>query len=565
MTLPRRLLDAAGQPVPRQDILRAKMRAQLNVPAGFPGTWQRGEGGHGEGIASPWPWDGAAWYSQDFGNWFPYIQSPDAENDLDRDRMVARTRDLARNDGWARGILESMADSTVGAHFFPIPAPNWRVLARLDPRLDSVWAEEFSSAVAAEWTLWADDPNRWCDASRTVTFTQMLRLAFLHKIRDGDALAVTLWDPGAIGEGGAHYATRIQLIDPDRLSNPDEMIDQDRMRNGVEIDSLGAPVAYWIRRAEPNDWWHAALSMVWDRFPRETAWGRPIVVHDFPRDRAAQHRGVGLLLPVMARFKMLSRFDQVSLQRAVMQSLLGLWVKSPYDGDMVQQALATEGESLGVYQGMRGAYHSEKAPLMLGGMRLPQLFSGESIETVKADSTLSEFQVFEHAVLRSIAAATGMSAEEVSRDYSKTNYSSARAAMLVAWKTLLRRRGEFASGFATPLYGAWLEEAIDLGRVPVPASAPAFADWRAAYARCRWIGPGRGWVDPMKERQGEVLGLDAGFSTLQSVCAEIGGADYRDVLEQRAREVAEMKRLGLSMPDWAGGSALPANKQMRPA
>ena len=116
---------------------------------------------------------------------------------------------------------------------------------------------------------------------------------------------------------------------------------------------------------------------------------------------------------------------------------------------------------------------------------------------------------------------------------------------------LIRRRQDFASGFATPVYGAWLEEAVDRGRVPLPVNAPAFAEWRAAYAQCRWIGPGRGWVDPVKERQGEVMGLDAGFGTLEETVADIAGADWRDRLEQRAVEIAEMKRLGLKMPEWA--------------
>jgi lambda family phage portal protein len=189
----------------------------------------------------------------------------------------------------------------------------------------------------------------------------------------------------------------------------------------------------------------------------------------------------------------------------------------------------------------------------MGGIRIPKLFPGESIETVNSDNALSEFEAFEHAVLRSISAATGATAEEISRDYSRVNYSSARAAMLVAWKTLLRRRQDFAVGFATPVYAAWLEEAVDRGYVPLPTGAPDFAEWRAAYAGCRWIGPGRGWIDPVKERQGEVLGMDAGFGTLESVVAEISGADWRDVLQQRAAEVDEFKRLGLKMPDWAAG------------
>src|SRR4051794_4656178 len=48
------------------------------------------------------------------------------------------------------------------------------------------------------------------------------------------------------------------------------------------------------RRGDPTDWYEAADSMIWDRVPRETAWGRSVVVHDFDRERAAQHRGFRL-------------------------------------------------------------------------------------------------------------------------------------------------------------------------------------------------------------------------------------------------------------------------------
>lgn len=550
-----RLVGADGRPIRAADIARVKLRAMLNVSEGAPPQGPNHWG-------APWAYDAQAWYSQDFGEWFPYVRSPDAEINVERDRVVARIRDLTRNDGWASGAIAGVADAAVGASFFPRPAPNWRVLSRIDPRFDRVWAAEFTAAAEAEWRLWADDPARWSDAARGMTMTQLLRVAFVHKIRDGDALAVLLWDEGAVGPGRAHYATRVQMLDPDRLSNPHQMLDTDRMRGGVEIDLLGAPVAYWLRRAEPNDWFKAAESMIWDRFPRETEWGRPIVVHDFDRERAGQHRGVGVLQSVVGRFKMLSRYDQVSLQRAVLQAIIGVFVKSPYDDQMVQSALETEGEELGAYQAMREAFGS-KAPAMFGGIRLPKLFPGETIETVKADGTLAEFENFEHAVLRSIAAATGQSAEEVSRDYSKTNYSSARAAMLQAWKTLIRRRGDFAAGFASPIYAAWLEEAADRGRVPLPSNAPDFPEWRGAYAHCRWIGPGRGWVDPVKERQGEVLGLDAAFSTLDEVCAE-QGRDWRETLEQRALETAEMTRLNIPKPNWAGGTEMPAARTERP-
>ena len=91
----------------------------------------------------------------------------------------------------------------------------------------------------------------------------------------------------------------------------------------------------------------------------------------------------------------------------------------------------------------------------------------------------------------------------------------------------------------------------------MPRRAPEFPEFRSAYARCRWIGPGRGWVDPVKERQGAVLGLDAGFSTLENEAAE-QGHDWEEVLHQRAKEVGMMKNLDLNLPEWAGVADLSA-------
>jgi lambda family phage portal protein len=548
---PSGLLDPSGRIISRGEVAGARMKAMLNQPSPV-----------------PFAYDAQAWHSQDMGDWVPFTQGPDAEIDAERNLMVARARDLVRNDGWANGSIARILDAAVGADFHMRSAPAWRVLQRECPAMDASWAAEFSVAADAEWRLWADDPNRYCDAARGMTVTQMLRLALRHKLIDGDALALALWQPDHVGAGAARYATSILVLDPDRLTNPYEEMDSDYRRGGIDIDPVGAPLGYWIRRAEPNDWFNATKSMEWDRFPRETEWGRPVVVHDFDRERAGQHRGVGILTSVLGRFKMLNKFDQVSLQAAVLRTLVGFFVKSPYDQEMVQGAIDVDVrggggmEQLGAYQELREGFSKANPPMLMGGVRIPKLFSGESIETVSAGAHATEFVAFEKAFLASIAAATGESEAEVSKDYSRMNYSSARAASLSAWKTLLRRRHDFTIGFAAPLYCAWLEEACDRGRLPLPAGAPDFTEWRGAYGRCRGIGPGRGWVDPLKERQGEVLGLDAGFGTLDETVAEIAGADWRERLEQRAVEVEYMKKLGLPMPDWAGGE--PAFKTTRP-
>ena len=54
-------------------------------------------------------------------------------------------------------------------------------------------------------------------------------------------------------------ATTIQLIEPDRLSNPYNSTDSKNLRGGVEIDHFGAPVAYYILKEHPGDYWMSSL------------------------------------------------------------------------------------------------------------------------------------------------------------------------------------------------------------------------------------------------------------------------------------------------------------------
>jgi lambda family phage portal protein len=547
-----RILDSTGTPVPAAAIKRVRLRAMLD------------SGGYGDGNLAPFAYDAADVGGQELGQWHPFLRSPDYEINRDRDRMVARARDLVRNDGWGTGSTNRIVDNAIGAQFRLVSKPDFFALRTLDKAFDAKWAEEFSAVVEAGWRMYADDPARYCDATRTQTMVQMFHLALTHKVIDGEGLGVLLYLPEFVGEYGARNATTLQIVDPDRLSNPNMQVDTADCRGGVEIDGFGAPIAYHVRRAYPWDWYDAAESMIWDRVPRETPWGRPIVVHDFDRERAGQHRGLSVMTPILARLKMLTKYDGAELQQAILQTVFGTFITSPFDQGQVTNALQDPDDpEITAYQGLRADFHQAKQ-LTLGGVRLPTMAPGEDIKTVTASRPANNFADFEHAMLRNVAAALGLSAAQVSQDWSRTNYSSARAELLDAWKTLARRRADFAIGFASPVYGAWLEEEFDKGRVPLPANAPSFAGARAAYMRSRWIGPGRGWIDPVKERQGEVLGLDAGFSTLEQASAEMNGADWREMIEQRAVEVARFKELGLKLPLWGADTEPAAQTVTRP-
>lgn len=500
-------------------------------------------------------------------DWNPYLWSPDGELNGYRDTIVARMRDLVRNDGWASGVITRILDNAVGANFRPIAKPDWRALQYYtgNTSFDAEWAYEYSKALDASYRTWALSDGRWSDAQRRLTIPQMFRVAFRHKLIDGDSLINAQWRPERCRPGKARYASAMQLIDPDRLSNPQMGFDQSHMRGGVEVDDDGVAVAYHIRGAHAGDWFSAGKSLRWDRIERETDWGRPVIIHDYDTDRADQHRGgVGILGPVVQKLKMLFRYDVAELDASIINAIFGAWLESPFDQQFAEEAFAG-GEALGAYQEARLDYHNDARIRLPGvGPGIAKLFPGEALKQLDAKRPTSNFIGFEKATLRNVAQAAGVSAQQASNDWSDVNYSSARGAMLEFWKTMTRRRDDFATGTCQPVYSCFVEEAHEIDDVPLPAGSPDFAEFREAFARAKWIGPGRGWIDPVAEVKGAILGMDSALMDYDEICAE-QGVDGDDMIQARKQTIARFREAGLEPPSWAamGLNDVPAQQTVQ--
>lgn len=509
------------------------------------------------------PYDAADRTGAHVAEWQPYLWSPDGELNPWRDTIVARMRDLVKNDGWAAGAVTRILDNAVGANFRPIFKPDFRALAYYTglSAFDAEWAYEYSKALDASYRTWALGSGRWCDVQRRLTVPQIYRVAFRHKLVDGDALAMVQWRPERIRPGCARYATAVQLIDPDRLSNPQLGFDQNNLRGGVEVDEDGVAIAYHIRKAHQGDWFSAGDSLTWERIERETEWGRPIIVHDFDSDRANQHRGgAGVLAPVMQRMKMLFRSDTAELDATILNSIFGAWLESPLDPEFAEEAF-NAGDKIGAYQEARSGYHDDARIRIPGaGPTLPKLFPGERLNQLQTARPSANYPVFQKLFLRNIASAAGLSAQQVSNDWSDVNYSSARGAMLEFWKTMTRRRDDFGGGFAMPVIGAFVEEAHEYDRLPLPAGAPPFEEFRDAYSRAKLVGPGRGWIDPVNEVKGAILGMDSALMDYDELCAE-QGIDGDDMIAMRAQTIKRFREAGVPIPSWAGIGLAPQDAQ----
>ncbi|GAB4368086.1 MAG: phage portal protein [Kiloniellaceae bacterium] len=472
---------------------------------------------------------------QDLGSWLPAVYSPDAAMGFDRPAILARLHDLVRNDGWAAGTVASTVNAAVGPNLRLSSKPDYRALG-----ISFEQATELGRQIEMLWRGYCNDPRHYCDARRQTTMGGLFYKGFRSRIVAGETIMLPLWRPVP----GFDYATCFDVLDPQRLSNPNDGFDTEYLRSGVAIDDFGAAVGYHFRKGHPGDFGAilGAELYEWEYVEREWPWGRPQVIHYFRPDEAEATRGLSPLTPIVRRLKMMGRWESAEVQAAVANAVLAAYLETSLPPDVAADVLDDKAKRDSLNDDRLDFY--EAAPISLSGFRIPIVPAGDRINFATPQRPNREAGNFAKLSLRYLAAATGLNPSTISRDYSETNYSSERAAMVEAWKTITVERVFFGQGTATPALACFLEEAIDIGRLRLPPGAPAFWEAPAAYLRGEWIGAGRGWVDPLKEAQASGERVDNLLSTLEREHAE-QGSDWEEDIEQRGREQAKLREVGV--------------------
>lgn len=194
--------------------------------------------------------------------WFPSIGSADADQEYDRNLSRTRARDLDRNDSMATSYLNEYAKLLApGVGLLPNPRPDYIALG---------WTKAKSDAFAAKLKRFAHgymlSPK--FDASRHGGIGQFQRLSARSRALSGGVLILPIWkeDPRY------RYSTCFHLVVYDRLSNPLQGTDQRLIRNGVEVDPYGEPLAYHVAKSHQYGW---------DQIPATTDWGRARDIHPY--------------------------------------------------------------------------------------------------------------------------------------------------------------------------------------------------------------------------------------------------------------------------------------------
>lgn len=488
---------------PEKGVSRIRHRAMMDAMGGYKGGGRRSQ--------------------RQSRGWRPFAGSADADTLPDIPDLRARSRDLARNAPIATGAIATTTTHVIGTGLVPHASIDRNVLSLSEER-----AADWERTAEREFRIW----SREADFSGVLHFDQMQELVFRSVLESGDVLAVRR----ARSWAGSNYQTKIQLIEADRISNPNRVSDRKGLAGGVQTDADGRPVAYHVSDRHPGDLYSAGLN--WRAIPARYTDGRPICLHVADRLRIDQTRGVPYLAPVVEALKELDRYTEAEVRAAVVSAMFTVFIGQENQGanNVLEQMQGEQGSRSGLAQDEIGLGHGA----VIG------LNPGEKIDIANPGRPNPAFDPFVMSLLRQIGVALELPFELLIKHFT-ASYSASRAALEMAYVFFKRRRHWMVCVFNAPVYEMFLEEAIAMGRLDAPGF---FTDpvKRAAWLGCTWVGPARMSLDPLKDAKADEVDMASGAKTLQQVCTERTGGEWDRKLQQRNKERQLCCDLGLKNP-----------------
>ena len=484
------------------------------------------------------------------GNWQTSMRSADADLLPEKDTLDARARDTMRNDAYVASGATIHKDNIVGARFLLNCKPKTKVLWGKE---DDTWEEEFQEEVEDKFSLWAESPSHWIDAARVNTLTSMVRLAVGVHTAGGEVLMSAEW----MKDDGRPFRTAAQMIDTNRLSTPwDYRLGGRRIRKGVERDKFGAPKAYHIQHIQESDVQYNEdfnNAFKWKRVAARKPWGRQMMLHIYEQMRPDQTRGVAGMVTALTEMRMTKRFRQTELERAIISATYAASIETDMPADAAYQAMGGGDEAnpsvdwSNSYLQAVAEFSGGAKNMNINGSRIPVFYPGTKLQIQNPGAASPAGDKFEMSLLRHIASSLDISYEQLSKDYSNTNYSGFKGAMGETRRAMMSRKKLVADGTANFIYRLWLEEIINANGLETlkRKNVPAFYEGlnADAYSSCEWIGSGESLIDPLKETQADVLAIKNGLMTKEFAIARRSGSDWRHTAKQIARERKLDKRL----------------------
>jgi lambda family phage portal protein len=439
--------------------------------------------------------------------WMDWVASPiaaDQEMLNDLMRLRARAREMRRNHPLIRKYLNLLANNVIGPTGF-------KLRGRVKNN-DGTMNDAFNKKIQAAWFKWSKKVT--VDGRHTLTSFQNFLIKALAT--DGEILVRKIRN-----FRGNAFRFALQPIDPDLLDHlfmRSPLDGQNEIRLGIEIDTFGAPVAFWFWDRHPSDLINiSARKRI--RVPADE------IIHFYREDRANQSRGYTWFNSIMMPAKMLDGYVEAEVVAARIGSAKMGFLQSKTAAD--SEPPISDGTN------PRAKIEMEASP---GSFE--ELPPGYEFKEWNPEHPSTAFPNFIKAMQRWIAAGLGVGYNGLSGDLEGVNYSSIRADMLIErdeWRSL---QALWIPQILENIYAEWIGFAQLSGQLVLDNRPDE------AFLDVQHIPRGWQWVDPLKDVNASIAEIDNGLNSRARVCAE-QGTDFEEIAQELLEEQEIIDELGL--------------------
>jgi lambda family phage portal protein len=439
-------------------------------------------------------------------DWIAMSTSIDAEIRGNLKTLRNRTRQLERDNDFVRSFLREVEINVIGQGI------QMQSLVRMQ-RGDKL-NDKLNQEIEDAWSCWQKKTR--CHVAGKLSFPSIERLVARSVSRDGE-IAIRLIRQKF---GDSRVPLALEILESDRLDDTYNEVtaEGNEVRMGVEFDSWGRPVAYYFFSYHPGDY-PAGFNVGTKRRVRIPA---KEIIHPFVTERAGQTRGVPWISTAIKRLHHMQGYEEAEVIAARANAALMGFIESPQgelQGDAVKDNERVTDFSPGMFK---------------------YLNEGEKVVVPDTSRPSTQFDPFMRAMLRATAAGVGASYESISKDYSTSNFSSSRLALISDrdnWRVVQQWLIE---SFHQIVFEAFLDMAVLSGELVLP-------DYETnpdRYQCVRWKPRGWAWVDPLKEVNAYRDAIAGGLTSISRVVAQQGD-DVEELFTEIGRERDLAKRLGL--------------------
>lgn len=424
--------------------------------------------------------------------------------------LRSRSRALIRDAAYAKRAKMIVVNNVIG-HGIGMQAQVMTSRGDLNNRVND--------DIEAAWEKWAC--GEYCHTGGALHFNDLERAVMGQVFEAGESFSRKYYR----AFGGSPIPFALELIEAERVADefqPYALMPNTKVRMGIEADEFHRAVAYWVRKLHPGELRLTAEQT--DKIERISA---EQIIHLRIIDRWPQTRGEPWLHATMRKLNDMDGYSEAEIVAA-------------RGAASYMATIETTEDSYGG-ENPDGSRDVEIEPGIV-----ERLSPGEKFEFHNPGRPNAQAEPFLRIMLREIAAGANTSYESLSRDYSQSNYSSSRLALLDdrdLWRMI---QMWFIRSFRYQNHKEWLRQAVFSRQIKsIPVEEYALNPEK--FERVRFKPRGWSWVDPTKEVEAFKEAVRAGFTTRSRVIAlTSGGDDREDIDRERQDELKTAKEMGLS-------------------